>query len=83
MNVWHLIVGLSFALEALAREEDCPDLLVAATDMLDGKKYEDDPPTMVKDRFAKFAQDCRLTLEETEELRQKAFTSWKKTKRQK
>lgn len=81
MNVWHLMVGLSFALEALGREEDWIELVVKADAMLDGKKYEGDPPGSVKDRFAKFTQDCRLTPEETDELRRAAFPGWVKRPR--
>lgn len=81
MNVWHLIVGLSFALEALGREESWQELVDDARAMLDSTMYEGDPPRIVKDRFAKFTQDCRLTPEETDELRKTAFPAWVKRPR--
>lgn len=75
-DLWRLVVGLSFAIEALGREVGSQELVDDARAMLNNAMYEHDPPEMVKDRFAKFTQDCRLTPEETDDLRKTAFPAW-------
>lgn len=80
MNLWHLRIGFGFALEALGREVDSALFQLNAETVLAGLKIKGDPFGGVKDRFARFTQDCRLTPTEVDTFRDEVFEHWQAAK---
>jgi hypothetical protein len=78
----HLIMGFSYALEAflLQTKQELgwkPEDMEWPEDIRVGVRISA-KPTGVKERFARFCQDCRLTPAETDSLRLRIFVDWTK-----